>query len=574
MRNGNYILILHTHLPWVLHHGQWPHGEDWITETTAECYIPLLNMCNRLLADGINPNITIGISPVLCEQLEHRDFPAIFENYCESKIKKANKDIEKFKFYNAHPHMTYLAGRWAEWYSERLKDFREKYDESIIGAFAELQNRGVLEVITCAATHGYLPLLPTEKSINMQVRLAVENYKKYFGRSPRGIWLPECAYRPSYEWASLLPIFPYNIKKLRPGIEQFLANEGIEYFVSDEPNLMRSSLLGNFNYRTKSGFMPATDEERKFYDGSKTPLKIYNVASSTKTEYGTAVVFTRHHDISMQVWSGTIGYPGEPDYLDFHKKEAGSMLRYWSVTDSKLDMQYKKFYYPDNVAKDIDMQSNHFIHHLENSVNYFNSVSGGLKASLCTPFDTELFGHWWFEGPRFIEAVMRGLHYSPFIEASTASEYLLQNPPKEVIHLPESSWGENNNHDVWSNPENIWTWEFIYNDENRLIMFFDKFPLDKLNRVALRIMKQAYRELLLEQSSDWQFLIHTQSAKDYAEMRLSNHHSDFNGLVSLAEKIQQGGELSVEDGKYLTETENRDSLFEELDLHWWKDLEF
>lgn len=337
---------------------------------------------------------------------------------------------------------------------------------------------------------------------------------------------------------------------------------------------MRSSLLGNFNYRTKSGFMPATDEERKFYDGSKTPLKIYNVASSTKTEYGTAVVFTRHHDISMQVWSGTIGYPGEPDYLDFHKKEAGSMLRYWSVTDSKLDMQYKKFYYPDNVAKDIDMQSNHFIHHLENSVNYFNSVSGGLKASLCTPFDTELFGHWWFEGPRFIEAVMRGLHYSPFIEASTASEYLLQNPPKEVIHLPESSWGENNNHDVWSNPENIWTWEFIYNDENRLIMFFDKFPLDKLNRVALRIMKQAYRELLLEQSSDWQFLIHTQSAKDYAEMRLSNHHSDFNGLVSLAEKIQQGGELSVEDGKYLTETENRDSLFEELDLHWWKDLEF
>jgi len=275
----------------------------------------------------------------------------------------------------------------------------------------------------------------------------------------------------------------------------------------------------------------------------------------------------------MQVWSGEAGYPGEPDYLDFHKKEFGSMLRYWRVTDSKADMMYKTLYHPDHIWDKIDKQTNHFIHHLENTANYYQNSGKGF-ATICTPFDTELFGHWWFEGPEFIRFLLRGLSKSPYIKTATCSEQMYKMKTNEVIRLPEGSWGENNNHDVWSNEDNKWTWEALYNDENALIMLNQKYDFNKINPLAKRVLTQAFKELLLEQSSDWQFLIHTKSAKDYAEQRFAFHHSDFNKLLQLTEKAQETSNISAEEMKYLEITEQRDSLFKELDLNWWEDIEF
>jgi len=199
MLSGNYILVLHTHLPWVLHHGGWPYGEEWLAEAAAECYIPLLNMFNELMNDGVPPKATIGISPVLCEQLEHVNFRKLFVHYCSQKIELAKKDEADFTKWGYHPHHVYLTRFWQEWYEARMQDYIEKYDYSIISGFKKLQDSGGIEIITCGATHGYFPLLGYDKSINLQVRAAVENYLKHFGRKPRGIWLPECAYRPSYE---------------------------------------------------------------------------------------------------------------------------------------------------------------------------------------------------------------------------------------------------------------------------------------------------------------------------------------------------------------------------------------
>ncbi len=186
MQSGSYVLILHTHLPWVIHHGTYPHGVDWLNEAVAECYIPLLNVFNDLLNEGILPKVSIDISPVLCEQLEHPDFPAIFENYCKSKIELAQRDEKNFTDWGYHPHHIYLTKYWQNWYSERLNDFNHKYSKSIIKALKALQDIGAIEVFTCAATHGYLPLLGDDKSIECQIKLAVENYKKHFGREPRG----------------------------------------------------------------------------------------------------------------------------------------------------------------------------------------------------------------------------------------------------------------------------------------------------------------------------------------------------------------------------------------------------
>lgn len=569
MQSGNFILILHTHLPWVLHHGKWPHGADWLTEAVAECYIPLLNVFNDLMNENIYPKVTIDISPVLCEQLEHPDFEKIFEEYCIEKIEAARKDAQDFKRWGWDAHSIYLANWWAEWYEARLNDYKHKYNKSIIKALKELQDNGAIEIMTCGATHGYLPLLGYDRSINLQIEAAVNNYKKHFGREPRGIWLPECAYRPSYEWQSFLPVAPFNQKHLRPGIEQFLSRHNLKYFVIDQKLIENSYPIGKFQ-GSPEHFVPINSPafQPEPWNFDKSPLRIYEVSSSDKIEYGTSVCFARHRDIAMQVWSGEVGYPGEPDYLDFHKRHFGSMLRYWRVTDVKADMQYKAQYHPDWVWKKLDLQANHFIHNMENTSNYYFNKTGKF-ATLCVPFDTELFGHWWFEGPEFLRYVLRGLHHSPWLKAATASEQLFKLQPKEVIGLPEGSWGVNNNHDVWSNPENVWTWQCIYDDEVRLKNLFDRYPISSLNDMQRRIALQALRELMLLHSSDWQFLIYTKSAKDYAESRFFFHNSDFNRLCDLFEKVSEADNLSEDELSFLEETEKRNSIFPELKLEWW-----
>lgn len=566
MFSGSYVLILHTHLPWVIHHGTSPHGVDWLNEAVAECYIPLLNVFNELLTEGILPKVSIDISPVLCEQLEHPDFPKIFEDYCLKKIELAKRDEKDFTSWGYHPHHIYLTKFWQQWYLERLEDFKYKYSSSIVKALKSLQDLGAIEIFTCAATHGYLPLLGDDRSVECQIRLAVDNYKKHFGREPKGIWLPECAYRPSYVWKTFIPVNPYHQEKLRPGLEQILAKYGLKYFVTDQNLFERSVPIGRF--------LDLEKEKIEIFDGPYSvhfdynPLRLVHVASSERVEYGTSIIFTRHQMMSMQVWSGDIGYPAEPDYLDFHKRHLDSMLRYWRVTDKKADMLYKTLYYPEWTIKKIDLQANHFIHHLENTLNWYYNKTG-YQGTLCTPFDTELFGHWWFEGPEFVRAVIKGLNFSPWVKMATCSEEIFRVNPDIIVKLPEGSWGVNNNHDVWSNPDTYWTWEAIYNDEKRFGDIIQHIQLDNVNDLLIRILKQSLRELLLLQASDWQFLIYTQSARDYAEQRFFFHHSDFNRLLDFAQKILSGEELSTEEINFIEECEKRNSLFPELKLEHW-----
>lgn len=573
MHSGNYVLILHTHLPWVINHGKWPHGLDWLTEAVAECYIPLLNVFNECLSEGIVPKVTLDFSPVLCEQLEQPHFKKLFIDYCNEKINAAIQDRKDFINWGYDPHHIWLTHFWEEWYTNRKEDFVKKYNYSIINAFKELQDQAAIEIMTCGATHGYLPLLGFDKSVNLQIATAVKNYKKHFGVEPRGIWLPECAYRPAYEWQSFLPIEPFHHKKLRTGIEQFLAAYGINYFVTDEKLIKELVPLGRFVDDAKETFVSINSENFYFEDWNfdRTALRLYEVSSSEKVEYGTAAVFTRHRDISMQVWSGEVGYPGQPDYLDFHKKSMNSMLRYWRVTDNKADMLFKTLYHPDWTKDKIDHQSMHFIHHIENTSNYYYNKTNKF-VTICTPFDTELFGHWWFEGPEFIKAVIKGLHHSPYVKMVTASEQYIKLKPKEVIALPEGSWGVNNNHEVWSNEENKWTWENIYNNELRFDKIYNKYYNEKITKIGKRILLQALRELMLLQSSDWQFLIYTKSAKDYAEQRFFYHNSDFNKLCDLFIKYHSSDSIDDNDENYLEQVESRNSIFPELDLNDWKEL--
>lgn len=552
MHSGSVSLVLHSHLPWAMNHGRWPHGEEWVYEAAAGSYLPLLDVFDQLVKANISPKITIGLSPVLCEQLDHPSFPEKFTEYIEEKIDFAEKDQERFKESGEDPHKIYLAGWWKEWYHNRLNDYKKKFNGSILGAFRKFQDDGHIEIMTCGLSHAYYPLVGEDQHIAQQIKFSVNNYQKHFGRKPRGTWIPECAYRPSYNWKSLIPVEPYHYGNHRYGVEELLNMFGPEYFFVDDKFVTESEYQGELDGSHKGG-------------NHKSTLRIFNVRSKDSRTGRTSRVLARNRDLAMQVWSGEIGYPAHPNYLDFHKKQDRSMLRYWRVTDTKADMQYKDLYHPDWTWEKLDMQTNHFIHHLENTANYHHE-NNKEWASICLPFDTELFGHWWFEGPQFIKYLCEGIHHSPYLNMATVSEQIDKMNPQEIIAMPEGSWGENNDHSVWMNEDNKWTWEMIYNSERRMKDLMDNIDIKSINKELREVLTLALKSLHLMLASDWQFLITTWSARDYAEMRISNHHSDLDRLMFYAQKLLAKDKLTSDEKKDIKAIKERNSLFDEIKI--------
>ncbi|MCS7000248.1 MAG: DUF1957 domain-containing protein [Bacteroidota bacterium] len=564
MQAGTVVLILHTHLPYVLHHGTWPHGSDWLCEAVAECYIPLLEVLERLAAEGYHAPITLDISPVLCEQLEHPDFPSLFEQYCTSHIELARQDERYFQRTEPNPHYQMLARMWQQWYARRLEQFTTTYNRSIVGALRRLQQEGIIEVMACAATHGYLPLLGSDESIALQVLVAQESYQRHFGRLPRGMWLPECGYRPSYPWRTYLPVEHFSIPHERLGIEQILARAGIEYFVTDEPLIRRAEPLAVLG---QDGMLlpPIPTAAHPF---ARTPLELYRVASRWETAHESVAVLVRDQRIAMQVWSAELGYPGDPNYLDFHKKHFASALRYWRVTDNKADMRYKLLYVPEWAHQRAQLHAFHFTQLIERSLAEYRRATG-RSGVVCLPFDTELFGHWWFEGPLFLYHLLRGLALSPIARPATASGALDAYLPREIVRLPEGSWGRGNHHDVWIEPSVHWMWEAIYRAEYRWMRLVERCRQQRRTPTLERILAQALRELLLLQASDWEFLVTTHTAKEYAQMRFFFHHSDFERLCTIAERYSPKRGLSKADRGFLEDTERRNAIFPDLRLDHW-----
>ncbi|HZK75623.1 MAG TPA: DUF1957 domain-containing protein, partial [Candidatus Kapabacteria bacterium] len=190
---GSFTFILHTHLPYVLHHGKWPHGSDWLSEAVAECYLPILGVLESLQSEGFAPRISMDFSPINLEQLADPVFQDTFSAYCDEKIAAAELDYKYFAT-NGEAHLQPLAEFWREFYSRTKKDFLEKYNGNVVSGFRKLSDAGILDAMTCGATHGYFPLLLHDENIRAQLLCAIETHEKHFGRRPRGIWLPECGY--------------------------------------------------------------------------------------------------------------------------------------------------------------------------------------------------------------------------------------------------------------------------------------------------------------------------------------------------------------------------------------------
>jgi len=551
-----FSLVLHTHLPMVVNHGRWPHGSDWLCEATFECYLPLLDTVHRLVADGISPKWTLNLSPILTEQLASPEFQKELAFYYENVRRACVESREEFTK-EGRNDLIRLTHFWEDFY-ERMWELHRRIGGDIAGTFAELQRQGHLELITCGATHGYLPLLSRDESIHLQLRTAVETHRRHFGRAPRGIWLPECAYRPRYEWTPPTGRERGHERRMRPGIEEMLAVYGLEYFVADAHLVSAAQPISLYR-----DYLPARGRTADVHvelpmTNARSPYVPYRVASRGGT--GSAVAFIRDPKSTLQVWSRENGYPGDFQYLEFHKKHFPGGLRFWRITDSSGDLGKKQPYDPEIAAAHTRLQARHFAELLRDTLR---AAASDGPAMVCSPYDAELFGHWWFEGPMWLEQVMRELA-SVGVTPVTLGEALERVPPAATVSLPEGSWGEGGDHRVWLNPDTEWTWDRVYAAEAEWAAQLRRGTTGD----ARRVLAQATRELLLLQASDWQFLITTWAARDYAERRVAEHYAEFKRLAEMARALTNGEPLGVEAAETLRRLEREDFVFPELDPAW------
>ena len=194
---------------------------------------------NELINEGYTPRITISLSPPLVAMLKHNSFKADFNAYLDMKIDASIHDIEDFTKYKFE-NLIKTAHEWEKFYTGIKDTFNHNYNQDIVNEYKNLQDKNIIELMTCFATHGYFPLLGKDSSVNAQIKIAKDYYKQVFNREPIGMWLPECGYRPAYKWKNPLTEEEY----YREGVEYFLAKHGFRYFIVDTHSTMGGETKG------------------------------------------------------------------------------------------------------------------------------------------------------------------------------------------------------------------------------------------------------------------------------------------------------------------------------------------
>ena len=512
-----YALVLHSHLPYVRGAGRWPHGEEWVHEAILGTYLPLLVLLHDLRTEGVPYRITIGLTPTLLEQLADPDICSRFLAYADDQIRRAELDAWDFGVAGASARQA-VAEFYRASYTRLKHAFTQRFGRDIVGAFADLARTGEVEILASAATHGYLPLLDA-RSVEAQLRVGLASTERLTGLAPTGIWLPECAYGP--------------------GLERALERHGFTHFFTDAA-LMHGREVGRAAkpFRSKqaeraSGAgapVAVLEESESLIDPAVDLFRPYLVADSA------VAAVSRHPEISGQVWSAARGYPGDPFYREFHRKDDRSGLRYWRVTDTTVELGDKAEYVVSLAAERVRAHAHHFSTSTRAELAAHRSATG-RDGMLVTTFDSELFGHWWFEGIDWLGLVLRELSDI----ATTVAGRLEAQPPRERIALAEGSWGKNNDHSTWLAPQTQWMWDGIRSAASRVRGVADDPPRDALRR---RAADQALRELLLLESSDWPFLVTTGQAGDYAIERFRSHAQRLHRSLELA--ARGTGEDAVE----------------------------
>src|SRR5438094_9542303 len=507
---GTFVLALHSHLPYCRGAGRWPHGEEWIHEAVLGTYLPLLVLLHDLREAGVHYPMVIGLTPVLLEQLADHDVDVRNLEYIDDQVRRAERDVRRFVDADDHASAA-LAEFYVGSYRRLREAYKTRFGRDLVGAFADLAKTGHVEILTAAATHGYLPLLD-RASVEAQLRIGLRSSRRLTGLDPTGIWLPECAYAP--------------------GLEKALAAHGITHFFTDAALLPgHARPAGDVTRRhgqSELGRWAPHEERAEVMTASATSsdvdlLRPYYVGDSD------VVAIARHERVSSQVWSAFTGYPGDAQYREFHRKDTTSGLRYWRVTSVHKGLGEKEEYSPGRAAERTREHARHFAGVVREELSGWHA--DGRDPLLAVTFDSELFGHWWFADVDWLGLVLRELTDSD-VRVATAAEYLEREPPNARVALSEGSWGKNNDHSTWLNEGTAWMWDEL----GRLARDMDGLRANppRNDPFRERAARQAVRELLLAQSSDWPFLVTTGPAADYSVERLRSHAHRFPRAVAMA----------------------------------------
>jgi len=509
----DFVLTLHGHLPYVLQHGRWPHGSVWLCEAAFDSYLPLIESLQALEREKIAAPITLGITPVLANQLAHPAFISEFEAYMARRIEGAAGAPAHLSA-SGDAQLVPIARFWHDRLTRLLELFRS-LDGDLVGAFRKFEDRGRIELISSAATHGFLPLFARDESIRLQLAVGVAEHKRLFGRAPTGCWLPECAYRPGGPWgpAGARP------QAYRAGTDEHLAAAGYRYFFVDTHLVRAGEALGYPDVDA----IPVT--------GERTPYVAYRVASAKRRAHD-LFALVRDPKASSQVWSRAQGYPGDEWYLEFHKIRWPDGLRLWRVTGSGVDLGGKQRYDPGAASNSARNHAEHFASVLRETAQRIAAEKQARAPQpppvVTAPFDAELFGHWWFEGVDFVEQLYRQLARNG-VRPVTARQHIGDGKSRPTIQLTEGSWGKNGDFSMWLNEQTSWTWKRLWALEEAYWAVAAKAL--KGGPKPRAVLAQATRSMLLAQASDWQFIISTGEAADYANQRFDEHCGQAEDLV-------------------------------------------
>jgi 1,4-alpha-glucan branching enzyme len=523
---GYLAPVLHAHLPFVRHpeHEDFLE-EDWLYEAITETYIPLLWMLDGLVRDRIDFRLTLSLSPPLVAMLDDELLRRRYAQHLDLLCELAAKEVRRTR---RLPQFHETALMYKRRFERARQNYRDRWKQDLAGAFQRLQKLKKLELITSAATHGFLPLLRINPAaVRAQIQVAVQYHTDRFGQAPNGIWLPECGYYP--------------------GLDEVLKEAGLRYFFLDAHG------IDNAEGRTKFG-----------------------VYAPMYCPTGVAAL-GRDLESSKQVWSSKEGYPGDFDYREFYRDigfdleleyirpyihpdgiRINTGIKYYRVTGPGDN---KEPYVPQQALEKAAIHADHFLSSRKRQVEWLRSWMD-RKPIVVAPYDAELFGHWWFEGPDWLNFLFRKVASEQrILRLTTPAEYLAEYPVNQEEIPSESSWGFKGYNAVWLNGSNDWIYRHLHAAADRMVELAEEFPVAR--GIRRRALNQAARELLLAQSSDWAFIMSKGTAVEYAARRAKEHLLRFNDLYRM---LRTGGF----DQEWLTALEEKDNIFPRLDYRIYR----
>lgn len=505
MTVGTFCLVLHSHLPWVAHHGTWPIGEEWLHQAWADSYAPVLDVVSTLANEGQRDLLTLGITPVLaaalddpyCLQEHHR---WLADRYWRATALSAS----------SKPHLQDAAHHEITYAHKALANFERRWKHGASPILRTLSDLKAIEILGGPLSHTFTPFLP-ESFATATLNCGLDDAQLRLGTRPQGIWTPECAYTPE--------------------LDAVFTKANVQHLMLEGPTLQAQGA-------NTSG--------------------VYQLGDSNIRVLG------RDLEATYRVWSPRRGYPGNRWYRDFHTFDHEAGLRLSRVTGRDVDPADKAPYDPAQAASIVERDARDFVSHVRERLRGIQKDNSGKPGIVVAAFDTELFGHWWHEGPQWLEHVLRLMPVAG-IALSTLAKAVANHDVAGTVHPDAGSWGSGKDFRVWSGESTREIRARYGKAIDNALSLLRNLQVTSPTRARDELLDQLITSLLLALSSDWVFLIEKQGAAQYARERIDGHLSDVAFLCRIAERREYRSALPDDEAVALRAIADRDRIWGHLD---------